>query len=83
MNTETWPLAESIAEKVALSDCLVVCAVTLDLYGYKQAMFDDSKARTLFFAAYKRATGYAPSGHEISAAVCVLRQRFEILEGKR
>jgi hypothetical protein len=76
MTTESWPLVETIANKVKLADCMSICKETLDLYGYKQPAFAAAYTRHVFAAFGQHAY---PNGHEMCEAVSVLQQRVESL----
>jgi len=78
----TCPLAEAIAEKISVRECLAKDEVVLDLYGYVSWVFDAQMARGVFRTTYRR-TGYRmraneiPTEAEVEAALGVLEERAD------
>lgn len=71
-----FPLAEAIASRVAIGDCIVLDRDVAELYGYESWLFDEMRAIVAFQKAYRMTNNKTyPTEIETEAALDVLEQR--------
>jgi hypothetical protein len=75
-----YPIAETVANLVKVSDCVVYCKDTADLYGYKRFVFSKERARLAFANAYRAHNNQqdrVPTHNEVKVALAIIEERTE------
>ena len=78
-----FPFASTVVARIQLQDVTTVCPVTFELYGVRQPVLDEMKARKAFVAAYRAAhpSKYTPTLTESRFALDALGERLGRVAG--